>query len=119
MSDKSKTLKVQVNEYDTRTSSDLKHARFSGIRANDLMNQFEIWILGNVEKTVPYAEFWINEQALTEAYCIVFGLKDATIAGAVEDAVKQMRQHKAQIEQLNQTDEGKRLLDGLNQPTKH
>lgn len=108
---KPKSFKVQVNEFDGRTQSDLTTARFSGIRANDLANRFEIWILGQIDRTVSYQEFWTNEHSLTTAYCIAFGLKEATITGAVEDAIKEMRARKEGIEKLNLTDEGKRLLD--------
>lgn len=112
-------FRVSVNEYDQRTTADLKNARFSGIRANDLMNQFEIWILGQVDRTVTYAQFWQDEQSLTTAYCIAFGLKDAILTGAVDEAVREMKGRKAGIEKLEATPEGRKLLDSTNEPTRH
>jgi len=59
---------------DDRTTSQLEHAQFSGIRANELWNRFEIWILGHIATTVSYQEIFLNPQRLNMAYCEVFGL---------------------------------------------
>ncbi len=104
---------MKYNEHDQRTHSDLKHERWSGIRTNEILMRFEIWIAGEIAKTVSYGEFFDDPDSLNTAYCLAFGLKSASLQGAVTEALKEITGRKERIQQLNQTDAGKRLLDKL------
>jgi hypothetical protein len=105
------TVTMKMNEHDNRTSSELRDQKFSGLRTNDLASRFEIWIAGSIEKTLSYQRFWEEPHSLETVYCEAFGLKEITMSGAVEEAVREITGRKKKIEELGQTDEGKRLLD--------
>lgn len=55
---------------DFATTSELKVAKFSGIRHNQLAAQMEIWTLGDIRATVPEHD----EDALAKAMQDVFGI---------------------------------------------
>ena len=102
------------NEHDQRSSSDLKQERWSGIRTNEILLRFEIWIAGEIAQTVPYHQFFSDPDSLNVAYCLAFGLREASLQGAVTEAMREMTLRHGGIELLNKTDAGKRLLDKLN-----
>lgn len=102
---------AKLNEFDNRTSSDLAAESFSGIRTNDLMARFELWIVGHLDRTLSYQRFWDEPYSLEAMYCEAFGLKEVTLEGAVKEAMREISARKQEILLLGSTDEGKRTLD--------
>lgn len=81
--------------FDKRTSAQLAEQGFSGMRANDLWNRFEIWILGRLDSTLSYAEFFLRPEKLNEWYCEVFGLKEINLDAAAQRDVELLKERKA------------------------
>lgn len=64
------------NHSDFQVSSELKAKEFTGIRHNSITNQAEIWVLGNLEKTVSYEEVQLNPLAINQAMEEVFAVHE-------------------------------------------
>lgn len=62
------------NHPDFMDSSELKKIRFSGVRQNQMALQWEFWILGNVERTVSFADVAKDSLALTRAHVDLFAM---------------------------------------------
>lgn len=86
---------LKYNARDTRTTAQLEAARFSGMRANDMWNRFEIWLLGRLESTLTYAEVFINPDRLNLWYCEVFGLDKIFIDQKAQRDLELLRERKA------------------------
>lgn len=56
------------------TAADCRKQRFTGIRADVILNQTEIWVMGNKVKEVSQLAQDMDPQALARAYGEVFGL---------------------------------------------
>lgn len=64
------------NHSDFMDSSELRKSKFSGIRHNTLIDSVEIWILGEVRRSISFPEVQFDPLAINKAYCDVFGLDD-------------------------------------------
>lgn len=62
------------NHPDFMTTSELKKAGFSGMRDNRLIQQYEIWITGDMTRAVTYLAVADDPLAVTRAYSEVFGI---------------------------------------------
>jgi len=105
------TLQLKMNEFDNRTSAELAAESFSGIRTNDIMSRFEIWIAGQMDRTLTYERFWREPHSLETVYCEAFGLKKVTLSGAVAEAIREIAGRKRGIAEMEDTEEGRRILD--------
>lgn len=65
---------------DFMTSDELKKRGFSGLRSNSISNNIEIWIDGEVRKTLTYGELAVNPMAMSQAYEEIFGLRSPASA---------------------------------------
>lgn len=101
------------NGRDSRSTADLQTKEFSGIRANDLWNRFEFWILGRVETTLSYAEFFLRPQKLTETYCELFGLDKINLDAATQQDIKKLQERKEMLSEP----ELQRVISQLEDPT--
>lgn len=97
-----KTMMIKENKYDTRGHAELEKAKFSGIRANDLWNRIEFWILGQLADTVTYQQFWQRPECLNEKYCELFGLKEMALDDATQREVLRIHTRKEEISQLSE-----------------
>lgn len=82
------TFQVKGNMRDDRTFSQLAEQRFSGLRANDLWLRFEIWILGKLNETLSYGEFFKDPDSLNRLYAKTFGIDITFSEGAMRDIAK-------------------------------
>jgi len=62
------------NHLDFMTASELKAAKFSGLRHNSLTDDAEIWILGDLTRLITKAEVMQNPHAINQAMEEVFAL---------------------------------------------
>lgn len=62
------------NHSDFWDTSECKKNKLTGIRKNDMVLQWEFWILGNIEKTVSFQEVANDPQALNKAHCELFAM---------------------------------------------
>ena len=60
------------NHPDFHTTEEHRKNEFTGIRKNDLVLQYEFWILGKIEKTVSFEEVAKNKFALEQAHIELF-----------------------------------------------
>lgn len=90
---KPKTVMVKGNMRDERTFAQLAEQRFSGIRANDLWLRFELWILGRLERTISYSEFFNEPEALNKMYSEYFDL-DIKLSDNVANDIKRLKERK-------------------------
>lgn len=90
---------MKYRAFDTRTTSQLQSQKFSGMRANDMWNRFEIWLLGNLHTTLSYAEFFLRPERLNEWYCEAFGLKEINLDAAAQRDVDLLKERKALLSQ--------------------
>ncbi len=97
---------------DERTSAQLEAARFSGIRANDMWNRFELWILGNVANTLTYQAFFLRPESLNEMYCETFGIDKINLAAETQRDIEKLQERKALLGEP----EVQRALDALASP---
>lgn len=66
------------NHPDFFTAEELKKAKFTGIRQNNIGVCWEFWILGEIVKTVTYEQVAINPKALRDAHVEVFKMAPDT-----------------------------------------
>lgn len=64
------------NHYDFMDSSELKKAKFTGLRHNSITDSAEIWIEGEIRKIVTFAEVALDPLAINKAYEEVFCLEE-------------------------------------------
>ena len=64
------------NHPDFMTSAELRAAEWSGMRKNELALCYEIWIVGEVKKSIPFKE--ATDEALAKAHVEVFHMKMPT-----------------------------------------
>jgi hypothetical protein len=57
-------------------SSELRKAKFTGLRHNSITSDAEIWILGNLEERISKQQVLLDPDALNKAYERLFGLVD-------------------------------------------
>jgi hypothetical protein len=93
-------LKPKYNEFDTRTSAQLTEQRFSGLRANDMWNRFEIWIQGNLATTLTYQTFLLNPDSLNKWYCECFGLHEIKFDEKNQRDIDRVWAKKEQLQKL-------------------
>lgn len=94
-------LNVKYNEFDERTSAQLKEQKFSGLRANDMWNRFEIWIYGNLHSTLSYQEFLLNPDRLNLWYCETFGLDELRFDDKTQADIERVRAKKEELQKKN------------------
>lgn len=80
--DRSKFIKIDANakteefkrsdHNDFATTSELKARKFSGVRMNELAQQNEFWMLGEVLGTVTFAEIRLDPAAMGKKHVEVF-----------------------------------------------
>lgn len=87
-------IKVSVNNHDTRTSEQIAADRFSGLRANNLMMRFEIWLVGRLHRELPYSTFYADPNIMTRWYADAFGL-DVELDDQTQKAVIEVEARKA------------------------
>lgn len=59
--------------------ADCKRSQFSGIRYCNILDQYEIWLLGQVKKEVSSSAISADHRALPAAYEEVFGLNPGSV----------------------------------------
>lgn len=64
------------NHEDFMDSSELRKAKFSGVRHNAIGNCMEIWILGEVTDSLSDLEMKINPRAFEKMYADRFNLHE-------------------------------------------
>jgi hypothetical protein len=64
------------NHTDFMDSSELAKAKFNGQRHNSITNDWELWIDGEVVRSVTEMQVKLNPQAINEALESFFGLED-------------------------------------------
>ena len=69
------TFLVKGNMLDDRTMAQLQAQRFSGLRMNELWLRIECWILGRMEWSISYSEFFLRPAMLNEKYAETFGIQ--------------------------------------------
>lgn len=62
------------NHPDFMTSAELKNSGWSGMRDHKMAMEYEIWIVGEMVKSVSYMEVAKDPFALTKAYMEYFGV---------------------------------------------
>lgn len=62
-------------ETSQRTRADCRKSGFTGIREDNLVKSFEIWIMGNLVREVTEVQRQLNPRAVQEAYEETMGLK--------------------------------------------
>ena len=62
------------NHDDFRTTTELKAAQFSGMRANTITSTYELWVVGVVEREVSFLAVAADPLALTKAHAEFFGI---------------------------------------------
>lgn len=72
-------MENRPNHPDFMTSSELRKAKFSGMRHNSISNEMEIWIDGVMEKAVSIVEMQNDPYVLDKAYKEAFGFKDHAV----------------------------------------
>jgi hypothetical protein len=87
-------IRVSVNNHDTRTSEQIAADRFSGLRANNLLMRFEIWLVGRLHRELPYATFYADPNIMTRWYADAFGL-DVELDDQTQKAVIEVEARKA------------------------
>lgn len=60
------------NHPDFKTSSELKQAKFTGLRENNMALEYEFWVLGEIRKTVKFIDAQKDPMALQKAHMEVF-----------------------------------------------
>lgn len=104
---------LKFNRLDGRTTSALEAESFSGIRANDLWNRFEIWIFGRIEETVSYQQFFLRPESLNDAYCKTFGIDKINLDAAAQRDIQKLQERKAMLS----IPEVHKALDALASPS--
>lgn len=61
---------------DFATSSELKQQEWSGVRHNSMAETMEVWLLGELKKSITPEQLGQNLHALDEAVAEVFGLDE-------------------------------------------
>lgn len=87
-------IKVSVNNHDTRTSEQIAASGFSGIRANNLLMRFEIWLVGKLHRELPYSTFYKDPNIMTRWYADAFGL-DVELDDQTQKAIIEVEARKA------------------------
>jgi hypothetical protein len=64
------------NHPDFMTSGELKAASFSGMRVNSVSGDMELWVLGEIRKTVSTVAVSLDPQAINKAMEEVFALNE-------------------------------------------
>lgn len=106
-----KTGQAVLRKADDRTIAQLQEQRFSGIRANELWNRFEIWIYGRIDRTVTYQEIFLNPQRLNTAYCEAFGIDHINLDAATQRELRKLEERKSQLSEPEVQDAASRLVD--------
>lgn len=69
-----------------KTRAECRKERFSGIRSDKVLENFEIWLLGNMVEEITSAQLAINPFAISQAYERAFGLHEGTVyIGQLDD----------------------------------
>ena len=90
----SRRIKVSVNNHDTRTSEQIAADGFSGLRANNLMMRFEIWLVGRLHRELPYSTFYADPNIMVRWYADAFGL-DVELDDQTQKAIIEVEARKA------------------------
>lgn len=87
-------IKVSVNSFDQRTAEDLRIDNFSGLRANNMLMRFEIWLVGRLHRELPYSTFYADPNIMVRWYADAFGL-DVELDEQTQKAVIEVEARKA------------------------
>lgn len=68
-------LEKRPDHPDFMDSSELKKIQHSGVRNNRIGDCIELWVLGEVVKSVSFMEIKFNPNAFNDAYAEHFGLE--------------------------------------------
>lgn len=72
--------KPVVNHFEVnKTRGECKKEGFSGVRRDELIGAYEIWMMGSVARTVSDVEIALNSRALNQAYEEVFQLTPGSV----------------------------------------
>lgn len=74
--------KLNPNHMDT---AELKEARWSGLKFNHLVQQVEIWLLGDMRYALSKSEIENNPARMEEIYEEIFKLKEVELAPPPEE----------------------------------
>lgn len=80
-------IRVKINDFDKRSMRELEDAKFSGLRANQIWNRFELWILGRLHDSLPFSTFMQRPSSLIDFYCEAFGIEKAQLEDETHRAV--------------------------------
>lgn len=69
---------IQVDQAH-KTRAWCRKNEFTGIRADPILNNVEIWVLGRIAKDVPEAVLKLNPNAVAEAYAEVFCINPSDV----------------------------------------
>lgn len=71
---KIETEEMKRSEHaDFATTSELKERQYSGLRYNQMMGVIELWVLGNLERSIVAPDGVPSGNELRKAYMEVFG----------------------------------------------
>lgn len=85
MSKKKEPQFKRPNHADFKDSAELRKEEFTGIRINNLSQEWEIWVVGELRARGPQGD----REAFTKAYADVFCL-DACVIGDIPSHIKGM-----------------------------
>lgn len=88
---------ARYKQFDSRTTSQLQEQRFSGMRANDMWNRFEIWLIGRLHSTLTYAEVFLRPARLNEWYCECFGLDKINLDAKAQRDMQLLEERRAML----------------------
>ena len=69
------------NHPDFMDSSELKKLQFSGVRANKLTQQMEIWLLGEVRASMAMKTVKLFPEKWERLYAEIFALEEVKVEG--------------------------------------
>lgn len=71
-------MQQQVPQY-RKTRAECRKEKFSGIRSDDLLENFEIWIMGQMKEEITAQQLALNPNAVSQAYENAFQLNPGSV----------------------------------------
>jgi hypothetical protein len=62
-----------------KTRAECRKMKFSGIRSDKILENFEIWLMGNMVEEITSEQLAVNPYAISRAYERAFGLHEGTV----------------------------------------
>lgn len=62
-----------------KSRAECRKSKFSGIRSDKILENFEIWLMGNMVEEVTTEQLAANPFAISQAYEKAFGLHEGTV----------------------------------------